>query len=144
LALLRSSQQAKSIGGQVKPSIFSSRAVVCLLLLLTLAIPTFPQDKAQEKKNAQLKTVHGIVMDGKENFQASAVVYLKNLKSQAIKTYIADEAGKYRFSGLDPNVDYEIHAEKGDMISGNRNISSFDSRKDLEMTLKVDKKKPGT
>jgi carboxypeptidase family protein len=128
----------------VKPHTLSSSAVVCLVLFLTLAIPGFPQDKAQDKKNAQLKTVHGTVMDGKDNFQASAVVYLKNLKSQAIKTYIADEAGKYRFSGLDPNVDYEIHAEKGDMISGNRNISSFDSRKDLEMTLKVDKKRPGT
>jgi hypothetical protein len=128
----------------VKPHTLSLRAVVCLLLLLTLAIGTGAQDKQQDKKNAQLKTVHGIVMDGKDNFQASAVVYLKNLKSQAIKTYIADEAGKYRFSGLDPNVDYEIHAEKGDMISGNRNISSFDSRKDLEMTLKVDKKRPGT
>jgi hypothetical protein len=128
----------------VKPHTRSSGAVVCLALLLTLVIPAFGQDKAQDKKNAQLKTVHGTVMDGKDNFQASAVVYLKNLKSQAIKTYIADEAGKYRFSGLDPNVDYEIHAEKGDMISGNRNISSFDSRKDLEMTLKVDKKRPGT
>jgi hypothetical protein len=128
----------------VKPHTRCSRAVACLLLLLTLAIAAGAQDKAQDKKNAQLKTVHGTVMDGKDNFQASAVVYLKNLKSQAIKTYIADEAGKYRFSGLDPNVDYEIHAEKGDMISGNRNISSFDSRKDLEMTLKVDKKRPGT
>ncbi len=126
----------------MKPQTLSSRVVFCLVLLVTLAIPVFSQDKAQEKKNAQLKTVHGTVMDGKENFQASAVVYLKNLKSQAIKTYIADEAGKYRFSGLDPNVDYEIHAEKGDLISGNRTISSFDSRKDLEMTLKVDKKKP--
>ena len=126
----------------MKPQTLSSRVVFCLVLLVTLAIPVFSQDKAQEKKNAQLKTVHGTVMDGKENFQPSAVVYLKNLKSQAIKTYIADEAGKYRFSGLDPNVDYEIHAEKGDLISGNRTISSFDSRKDLEMTLKVDKKKP--
>jgi len=128
----------------VKAHTLSSRAAVCLVLLLTLAIAAGAQDKAQDKKNAQLKTVHGTVMDGKDNFQASAVVYLKNLKSQAIKTYIADEAGKYRFSGLDPNVDYEIHAEKGDLISGNRNISSFDSRKDLEMTLKVDKKRPGS
>ena len=128
----------------MKAHTLSSRAAVCLVLLLTLAIAAGAQDKAQDKKNAQLKTVHGTVMDGKDNFQASAVVYLKNLKSQAIKTYIADEAGKYRFSGLDPNVDYEIHAEKGDLISGNRNISSFDSRKDLEMTLKVDKKRPGS
>lgn len=127
----------------MKPHTLRSRAGVCLVLLFTLAVSAFPQDK-QDKKEAQLKTVHGTVMDGKENFQASAVVYLKNLKSQAIKTYIADDAGKYRFSGLDPNADYEIHAEKGDMISAKRTISTFDSRKDLEMTLKVDKKKPGT
>lgn len=117
-------------------------AAVCLMLMLVLAgsISASAQDK---KKDAQLKTVHGSVLDAKENPQPSSVVYLKNLKTQAIKTYIADETGKYRFSGLDPNADYEIHAERPDMISGKRTISSFDSRKDLEMTLKVDKKKPG-
>ena len=130
----------------MKRHTLSSIAGVCLVLMLALAASASAalQDKDQKRKEAQLKTVHGTVLDAKENFQPSAVVYLKNLKSQAIKTYIADDAGKYRFSGLDPNVDYEIHAEKGDMISGNRNISSFDSRKDLEMTLKVDKKKAGT
>ena len=125
----------------MKSHALSSTAAVCLLLLLTLAAFASPQDK---KKDAQLKTVHGSVLDAKENPQPTSVVYLKNMKTQAIKTYIADDSGKYRFSGLDPNVDYEIHAEHGDMISGNRTISSFDSRKDLEMTLKVDKKKPGT
>ena len=121
----------------------AQRAVVCLVLLLALA--TFASRRTrQEEKDAQLKTVHGSGLDGKENSQPTSVVYLKNLKTQAIKTYIADDSGKYRFSGLDPNVDYEIHAEHGDLISGNRTISSFDSRKDLEMTLKVDKKKPGT
>ncbi len=118
-------------------------AGVCLVFVLVLAasLSVSAQDK---KKDAQLKTVHGSVLDAKENPQPSSVVYLKNMKTQAIKTYIADEAGKYRFSGLDPNADYEIHAERTDMISNKRTISSFDSRKDLEMTLKVDKKKPGT
>ena len=125
----------------MKSHALSSTAAVCLALLLALAAFAFPQDK---KKDAQLKTVHGSVLDAKENPQPTSVVYLKNMKTQAIKTYIADDSGKYRFSGLDPNVDYEIHAEHGDLISANRTISSFDSRKDLEMTLKVDKKKPGT
>jgi hypothetical protein len=69
------------------------------------------------------------------------VIYLKNVKSQAVKTYIADDSGNYRFSGLDPNVDYEIHAEHDDMTSSTRTVSSFDSRRDIEVTLKLSKKK---
>ena len=68
-------------------------------------------------------------------------MYLKNLKSQAVKTYIADDSGRYRFSGLDPNVDYEIHAEKDGAKSQTRTVSSFDSRKDIVINLKIDKKK---
>jgi hypothetical protein len=86
--------------------------------------------------------LHGSVIDKSENPIASSVVYLKNLKSQAVKTYIADEGGNYRFSGLDPNVDYEIHAEHDDLTSPVRTISSFDSRRDLEVTLKLSRKKP--
>jgi hypothetical protein len=58
-----------------------------------------------------------------------------------VKTYIADEAGNYRFSGLDPNVDYELHAEHDGLTSSTRTISSFDSRRDIEVVLKLSKKK---
>jgi len=125
----------------VRPRTLSFIAALCLVLGLALAASPAQQDK-DKKKEAQLKTVHGSVLDDKENPQPSSVVYLKNLKTQSIKTYIADDAGNYRFSGLDPNVDYEIHAEHGDMMSNNRSLSSFDTRKDLEITLKLDKKKP--
>ena len=125
----------------MRPRTLSFIAALCLVLGLALAASPAQQDK-DKKKEAQLKTVHGSVLDDKENPQPSSVVYLKNLKTQSIKTYIADDAGNYRFSGLDPNVDYEIHAEHGDMMSNNRSLSSFDTRKDLEITLKLDKKKP--
>ncbi len=85
--------------------------------------------------------LHGSVIDKNENPVPSSVVYLKNVKSQAVKTYIADESGNYRFSGLDPNVDYEIHAEHDDLTSSTRTVSSFDSRRDIEVTLKLSKKK---
>ena len=97
---------------------------------------------AQKKGDLQLRTVRGTVLDKDENPVPSAVVYLKNVKSQAVKTYIADDAGKYRFTGLDPNVDYEIHAEHKDLMSPTRTISSFDSRSDIDMPLKLTKKKP--
>ena len=122
-------------------SLFQFAAV--LLLGLLVAIPARAQDesKAQKKAEAQLKVVHGSVIDKAENPVPSGVVYLKNVKSQAVKTYIADESGNYRFSGLDPNVDYEIHAEHDDLTSSTRTVSSFDSRRDIEVTLKLTKKK---
>jgi hypothetical protein len=97
---------------------------------------------AQKKGDLQLRVVRGTVLDKDENPVPSAIVYLKNVKSQAVKTYIADDKGQYRFSGLDPNVDYEIHAEQKDLISPTRTVSSFDSRSDTDMPLKLTKKKP--
>lgn len=110
-----------------------------LVLLLALAVSAAAQDDKQ--REAQLRTVHGAVLDKNESPVAGAVVYLKNVKTLSVKTYIADDSGRYRFSGLDPNVDYEIHAEKDAMMSANHTISSFDSRKDIPLSLKLDKKK---
>jgi len=81
------------------------------------------------------------VINKSEDPVPSSIVYLKNVKSQSIKTYIADSSGNYKFSGLDPNVDYELHAETQDLMSPTRTISSFDSRRDIEVVLKLNKKK---
>jgi protocatechuate 3,4-dioxygenase beta subunit len=116
--------------------------VLTVILFVGITLSARSQSSQDKKKEAQLRTVHGPVMDAHENPVADSVVYLKNLRTQDIKTHIADEAGTYRFSGLDPNVDYEIHAEHGDMASATHSISSFDNRKDIEIVLKLDKKRP--
>ena len=119
------------------------RLLILAVLALGIAVPSRGQEQTKEQKRAeaQLRVLHGSVIDKSENPVGSSVVYLKNVKSQAVKTYIADDAGNYRFSGLDPNVDYEIHAEHDDLTSPVRTISSFDSRRDLEVTLKLSRKK---
>jgi protocatechuate 3,4-dioxygenase beta subunit len=114
------------------------RFIVPSLLVFLAAFTT----GAQKKGDLQLRVVRGTVLDKEENPVPSAIVYLKNVKSQAVKTYIADDKGQYRFSGLDPNVDYEIHAEQKDLMSSVRTVSSFDSRSDIDMPLKLTKKKP--
>jgi protocatechuate 3,4-dioxygenase beta subunit len=114
---------------------------IAIWLALLLALTVSAAAQGDKKHEAQLRTVHGSVLDKGENPVGGAVVYLKNVKTLSVKTYIADDSGRYRFSGLDPNVDYEIHAEKEAMISANRTISSFDSRKDIPLSLKLDKKK---
>jgi hypothetical protein len=116
--------------------------IVCLIALsLAIAWRAPGQD---QKGDLQLRTIHGSVIDKGENPVPASVVYLLNVKTQAVKTYIADDSGNYRFSGLDPNVDYEVHAEHADLTSSTRTISSFDSRRDIEVVLKLSRsKKPG-
>ncbi len=118
------------------------RSSILLVFLLTfiMAIAAGAQEK-EKKGDQQLRTVHGSVLDKSENPVVSAVVYLKNSKTLSVKTYISDDSGHYRFSGLDVNVDYEIYAEHGDMASASHTISSFDDRKDIPLSLKLNKKK---
>jgi Carboxypeptidase regulatory-like domain len=122
--------------------VFLIFSLMALALSVAILARSQEQTKEQKRAEAQLRVLHGSVIDKSENPIASSVVYLKNLKSQAVKTYIADDSGNYRFSGLDPNVDYEIHAEHDDLTSPVRTISSFDSRRDIEVTLKLSRKKP--
>ena len=122
-------------------NLFQVAAVLFLAILVAIPARAQEESKAQKKAEAQLKVLHGSVIDKSENPIPSSVVYLKNVKSQAVKTYITDESGNYRFSGLDPNVDYEIHAEHDDLTSSTRTVSSFDSRRDIEVTLKLSKRK---
>lgn len=112
-------------------------AGIALAMMLLLAA-----GQAQDaKREAQLRTVRGVVMDKSESPIPSGVVFLKNTRNNAIRSQISNETGEYRFSGLDPNTDYEIHAEKDGAKSPTRTVSSYDGRKDMVLNLKIEKKK---
>jgi len=93
------------------------------------------------KKESQLRTVRGIVTDKSETPLPNSVVFLKNLRTNAVRSSFADSDGNYRFSGLDPNVDYEVHAELEGAKSQVKTVSSFDSRKEITLNLKIERKK---
>jgi len=110
-----------------------------LLLGVTFAVgPVRAQDGSP---SSELRGVTGVACDKNETPIASAVVYLKNNRTLTVRTYITGDKGEYHFSGLDPNVDYEIHAEYNDMTSANHTVSSLDSRKEMNVTLKINKEK---
>ena len=93
------------------------------------------------KKEAQLRTVRGVVSDKSDNPLAGSVVFLKNLRTNGVRSNFADSSGEYRFSGLDPNADYEIHAELEGAKSAVRSVTSLDSRREIVINLKIDRKK---
>ena len=112
--------------------------VAMVLLIAVAASAACGQDSKHE---SQLRTVRGVVSDKSENPVPTSVVFLKNVRTNTVRSYIADNEGNYRFSGLDPNVDYEVHAEKDGAKSQTRTVSSFDSRKDIVLNLKLEKRK---
>jgi len=113
-------------------------APLMLLLMVFTATALFAQGKGHD---SELRTVRGTVVDKQETPVDSAVVYLKNVRTQDITTHISDKEGQFRFSGLDLNADYEIHAEHEGWASATRSISNFDNRKEFVLTLKLDRKK---
>ena len=94
--------------------------------------------QTQVAEKERVKNVTGTVMDKGEKPLGGAVVYLKNTKTLAVKSFISQDNGEFRFNALSPNVDYEIYAEFNGARSSIKTISSFDSKMNVAMTLKID------
>ncbi len=119
-----------------------------ILLLATLAAAQYtPGPKGgstgppppEKQKGPQLRSVNGRVTGSSDAPLKDALVYIKNTRTLAVKTYIADEAGKYQFNALLPSADYEIFAESQGKKSDTKTLSSFDSRKEVTINLHIDK-----
>ena len=119
-----------------------SRKIALVTLVAMVAIAVFAQNKSKGKES-ELRTVRGTVVDKDEAPVDTAVVYLKNMHTQDITTHLSESDGQFRFSGLDLNVDYEIHAEHEGWTSSSHSISNYDNRKEFVLTLKLDHKKGG-
>ena|SRR6266853_5237265 len=105
-----------------------------------LAISLQGRDAASKDRD-QSRTLTGTVVDKEENPLSGSVVYLKNTKTLAVKSFIADDSGGFRFTALSPNADYEVYAEFNGQRSSTKTLSSFDSRPSVQLQLKIDVKK---
>jgi hypothetical protein len=97
---------------------------------------------AQQKKGSdQTRSVQGMVTDADEKPVAGAVVQLKNSKTLQIRSFLSKEDGTYYFHGLSPDVDYELTARTADAASSTKTLSSFDTKKEAVINLKLNSKK---
>jgi hypothetical protein len=114
-------------------------AIAAILLAsgALLAVPTAGATAFFQRGQNEARTLVGHVLDDREQPLQKAIVYLKNTKSLAIKTYISEPDGAFRFSGLASNIDYEVYAEHEGARSDTKTLSGFDSRRQVNMTLKI-------
>jgi hypothetical protein len=115
-------------------------AIIVALFLTCFASAVLSFDK-KDKEEEKLRMVQGVVADAQDNPIAGAVVQLKNNKTLQVRSFITQEKGVYQFHGLDPNVDYSLKADYQGASSGWKTLSSFDSRKQPVINLKVESKK---
>jgi hypothetical protein len=106
------------------------------LLIVTVASLAVPQ----KNEGSQPRTLIGHVFNSENQPLTKAIVYLKNTKTLAIKTYITDPDGSYRFPALSPAVDYEVYAEYHGARSDTKTLSEFDNRKEVTISLHIKNK----
>jgi Carboxypeptidase regulatory-like domain len=103
-------------------------SISCVAFQLTLPLGGSSSGPTAKKQRPTSKTLNGTVMDKGEKPMPGAIVYLKNMKTLAVKSFFADQAGAYRFPQLALNTDYEVYAEKDGKKSDVKSISQFDDR----------------
>lgn len=111
--------------------------ITVLGLVAIVAIPALMASALEQRGQADSRTLTGRVLDRQDAPVQKAIVYLKNMKTLAIKTYITEQDGGYRFPALATNVDYEVYAESQGARTDTKTLSSFDSRRQANITLKL-------
>ena len=114
------------------------RMVALMIILAGIALASLPS-AAKDKGDAG-RLLMGRVVDKQDAPLSSAVVYLANTRTRAVKTFIVGQDGNYRFPALSPNVDYEVYAQFQGHKSDTKTVSQFDTRPQVNINLRIDTK----
>ncbi len=114
---------------------------VWITLLAALLFCTAVSFAQKKKGQDQTRNVQGIVSASNDSVVDGARVYLENTKTLQVRTFYTQKDGTYYFHELSPDVDYKLRAEFDGAVSSTKTLSSFDSRKDAVLNLKLNPKK---
>lgn len=124
-----------SLGLVVAPAVFGLAAFTGLVT--PAAISAAPLAFVETGTPAQ-RVVEGRVVNKQDTPINGAVVYLKDTRSLSVKSYLTDENGRFHFGQLADGADYEVWAEQNGKRSSSKSISQFNSKLDIQFTLKID------
>jgi hypothetical protein len=103
------------------------------VLVVAIALPGWIASEAQYS----LRPVTGVVTDKSGNTLPGAVVQLENTRSLRVRSYITRKDGKYRFNGLNEDVDYTLRARYRRFWSPAKTLSKFNSSNHPTVNLAI-------
>src|SRR5262245_49028815 len=116
----------------------TSAALLIVLSIAGTASAQFTSAKRRPDPGPMPKNVHGIVQDSQGKPLAGARVFIRNVKTNVIRTLTTDEKGVYQQFALPPSVDYEVYAEYRGKTSDKRLVSGFLNRGDNVLNFQLD------
>lgn len=109
-------------------------ALFGLCLFVPLAVVPARGAAPPQLKTPAERVVEGTVVNDSGAPYDGAVVYLQDTKTMIIRSYVANNGGKFHFNQLSPGTDYEVWAEMNKHRTKKKTISMFSSH--LKFTFK--------
>src|SRR5262249_19068635 len=119
------------------------------VMYLPVAAQVFPLPDPSKKRadpGPMPKNIHGFVLDTQGKPIVGAKGFIKDLKTQVVRTQVTDAEGRINVLAFATTEDYEVYAEFKDKKSESRTVSGFVNRQDnvLNFQLDVAAGSPGT
>ena len=98
----------------------------------------FNSDRPPSSKASKVRTIEGTVKDPSENPVSGAIVQLKDLRTSKVVDFLTKDDGKFAFHDLRLDVNYELVAKHGDLAAPLKKVTTFDTRNNVILTLKLE------
>ena len=123
-----------------KRDVGAAPIVLCVFLSLWFGLTAEAQlfPKGRRDTGPKPKNIHGVVQDLRGKPLPGARVFLKNVKTNVVRTLETDTNGEYKVYGLPPDVDYELYADYKGKASEKKFVSSFLNREDNVLNFQLD------
>jgi Carboxypeptidase regulatory-like domain len=117
----------------------------CLVLSLSASAQVQPPVTAAPGSHGShgsptSRSIEGLVLTKEGAPVPGAVVLIKDSKTLQVRSYIAQQDGKYHFFGLSTDVNYQLRAQANGLTSKTKTVSVFDSHAKVKLNLKLTKK----
>lgn len=110
-----------------------------LIIGISLILAIYNNDvlALKKKKEPPTKTIRGQVVDKANQPVTGAKVFIRDASKNKTTILISDESGLFSIYGLDPKIDYIVHAETRTLASEKKTISQYLERADNFLSLEL-------
>jgi hypothetical protein len=112
--------------------------IVLPLIVVLSAVFVLAANAAPKHRDDSGRLLNGQILDHAGAPLPDSVVYLTNMRTRVVKSYIVGADGAYHFPALTPNIDYEVFAQYKERKSETKTLSQFDDRPTVSINLKID------